>query len=191
MNEAALDTIAGLLNKKPETKAPEHDKWAWYHAGHEGWYVGPEGSVGMGGGYMYVEDRNAATPDAVIAAWNVSEGFKSNSSLTVTATAGGDGIRIAGLAAGHDNAPFMGEYTRQAGLEGGKAWYEGGCNGEWAVWYFAGNGYWNVGRRKNVGTNTKGIFGKSTAATPDAVRAGEWQTSEGFQPNSAVRCVRA
>ena len=30
MNEAALDTIAGLLNKKPETKAPEHNSDSFY-----------------------------------------------------------------------------------------------------------------------------------------------------------------
>ena len=139
---------------------------------------------------MYVEGRNAATPDAATATWTVAEGYKRNSSLTVTATAGGNGIRIAGLAAGHFSADCMGEYTRQAGLEGGKAWYKGGRDGDRAVWYHAGNGRWYVGPASDVGMNTCGIYAKSTAATPDAVRAGTWETSEGFQPNSAVRCVR-
>ena len=35
----------------------------------------------------------------------------------------------------------------------------------------------------------RSIAAKSTAATPDAVQAGEWYVSEGVQPNSAVRCV--
>ena len=121
--------------------------------------------------------------------WTVGEAMKRDSSLTVTATAGGNGIRIAGLAAGHNCADCMGEYTRQAGLEGGKAWYKGGRDGDRAVWYHAGDGEWYVGDASWVGTTTCDILAKSTAATPDAVRAGKWKTSEGFQPNRAVRCV--
>ena len=83
----------------------------------------------------------------------------------------------------------MGEYTRQAGLEGGKAWYKGGRDGDKAVWYHEGKGKWAVGSARNVGTSTCGIYSKSTAATPDAVQAGKWKASEGFQPNSAVRCM--
>ena len=83
----------------------------------------------------------------------------------------------------------MGKYTRQAGLEGGKAWYKGGRDGDRAVWYHAGNGQWLVGLASDVGTNVCSIGVKSTAATPDAVQAGTWRVSEGFQPNSAVQCV--
>ena len=42
-----------------------------------------------------------------------------DSSLMVTAAAGGKRICITGLAAGHDDAHCMGEYTMQAGLKGG------------------------------------------------------------------------
>ena len=94
-----------------------------------------------------------------------------------------------GLAAGHHAAGCIGEYTRQAGLEGGKAWYKGGRDGDMAVWYHAGDGQWYDGLARNVGTRSCTITAVSTAATPDAVRAGKWMTSEGFQPNSAVRCV--
>ena len=116
--------------------------------------------------------------------------MKRDSSLAVTASAGGNGIRIAGLTAGHNCASCMGEYTRQAGLEGGKAWYKGGRDGDMAVWYCAGKGRWHVGKASNVGMNTCSIFAQSTAATPDAVQAGTWHVSEGWQPNSAVRCLR-
>ena len=73
----------------------------------------------------------------------------------------------------------MGEYTRQAGLEGGKAWYKGGRGGDRAVWYHAGEGEWLVGQKNCVGTiptTSRYIYAKSksTAATPDAVQAGTW-----------------
>ena len=146
------------------------------------------------GSYLAEKARyshHAATPDAATATWMVIGGYKRDSSLTVTASAGGNGIRIAGLAAGHCCANYMGEYTRQAGLEGGKAWYKGGRGGNMAVWYNACQRVWVVGLAGNVGTNAADIFAISTVATPDAVRAGTWSVSESSQPNSAVRCVRA
>ena len=45
------------------------DRWVYYHDGAMGqWFVGDEGDIGTGGGYMFVEGSNAATPDAPAAA---------------------------------------------------------------------------------------------------------------------------
>ena len=83
---------------------------------------------------MSVEGRSAATPAASTATWDVVESSKPNSSLAVTAV-GENGIRIAGLAAGHVHADHMGEYTRQADPEAGELWYKGGRDGDSAVWW--------------------------------------------------------
>ena len=167
--------------------------WVFYHAGCGLWIVGDEADIGSTWGYMYVEGRNAATPAAATATWDVVESSKPNSSLAVTAV-GENGIRIAGLAAGHVHADHMGEYTRQADPEAGELWYKGGRDSDSAVWYDEGGGYWGVGAASDVGTSTffSDIFAKSAAgATPDAVQAGTWETVDDdiSQPNSAVRCT--
>jgi hypothetical protein len=59
----------------------------WYYADKGKWYVGPATAVGTKGGFMSVED-SAATPNAVQGTWTVAEGFKLNSSVTVTQIAG-------------------------------------------------------------------------------------------------------
>ena len=66
--------------------------WVFYHAGCGLWIVGDEADIGSTWGYMYVEGRNAATPAAATATWDVVESSKPNSSLAVTAV-GENGIR--------------------------------------------------------------------------------------------------
>jgi hypothetical protein len=59
------------------------------------------------------------------------------------------------------------------------------------VWYYADEGDWWVGSASNIGTDAGIMFALApSAATPDAVLAGEWRTSEGFQPNAALKCTR-
>ena len=185
----------------------DDDRWVWYYADRGKWLVGIEAGVGTIGGFMSVKD-SAATPDAVQATWIVSEGFKPNRSVKVERTAGsttlvphnrttdlcfaGDGLRISGLPAGHDSALVLGTYTKQPGTEGGRPTYKGGRGGELGVWYFASKKEWWVGDAGDVGTNVGFMvaLGQQHAATPDAVPAGKWHVSEGWQPNAAVKCRR-
>ena len=70
------------------------DRWVYYHDGAMGeWFVGDEGDIGTGGGYMFVEGSNAATPDATTATWT-----------------GWDGITLSGLPVGHEYERCMGGY---------------------------------------------------------------------------------
>jgi hypothetical protein len=185
-------TMQGRTNDgRPTYKGGRDGRlWVWYNARRGKWYVGPQGGFGTAGGGMGVEGRNAATPDAATATWQVSAGKTRVGSLTVTASAGGSGIRIAGLEAGHCYTLCMGEYTRQPGLEGGKAWYKGGRDGERAVWYYADKATWRIGKLRDVGRNTSDISVKSDAATPDAVQAGTWRVGGAWPPNSAVQCTK-
>jgi hypothetical protein len=170
--------------------------------------VGAAAAVGTAGGYIGVQD-SAATPDAVQGTWTVAEGFKCNSSVTVTQIAGsstllprnrttdlgccftgGSGIRILGLPSNHNATPVLGDYTKQPGTEGGRPIYKGGAEGKQAVWYCADQGEWIVGPAITIGENGGAMFGPN-AATPDAVPAGKWMTSEGWVPNVAVKCTRS
>ena len=148
---------------------------------------------------MRAEDHGAATPHAITATWELCY-HKRDSSLVVTAAAGGNRICITGLAAGHDDAYCMGEYTMQAGLKGGKPWYKGGSDGKMAVWYVDPlplqvdnhpGTQWVVGFARHVGQMCSSIAATSTssAVTPDAVQAGTWHVTLPWQPNSEVRSV--
>ena len=102
----------------------------------------------------------------------------------VTAAAGGKRICITGLAAGHDDAHCMGEYTMQAGLKGGKPWYKGGSDGKMAVWYVDDNAdkhhpgtQWVIGFARHVGKMCSSI-----AATSSAVTAPGFTPSGGGAP---------
>jgi hypothetical protein len=159
---------------------------------------------------MYVQD-SAATPDAAQGTWEVAEGFKCNSSVAVTQIAGsstllprnrttdlgccfagGSGIRISGLPSSHFSARILGDYTKQPGTEGGRPTYKGGADGNQAVWYCADQGYWLVGYTSNIGTHAASMIAAApTAATTDAVPAGQWAVSVGFQPCAAVKCTRS
>jgi hypothetical protein len=174
--------------------------------------VGPEATVGTAGGFMGVQDSAAATPDAAKATWVVSGGFNLNSSVTVTqiagsstllprnrttdlgcCLAGGSGIRISGLPSSHSSSQVLGDYTKQPGTEGGRPTYKGGARGDAAVWYSADEGVWMVGHARSIGTNSASMYATATtAATPDAVPAGEWMvSSDGTVPNAAVKCIRS
>jgi hypothetical protein len=182
--------------------------WVWYVANNGVWFVGPASGVGTAGGNLAVQD-SAATPDAVLGTWVVAEGFKRNSSLAVTQIAGsstllprnrttdlgccftgGSGIRISGLPSSHHSAYALGDYTKQPGTEGGRPTYKGGMRCKQAMWYSADQGGWIVGGAEDIGTNGGSMFG-STAATPDAVPAGQWMVSAGWVPNIAVKCTRS
>ena len=100
------------------------------------------------------------------------------------------------VAAGHDDAYCMGEYTMQAGLKGGKPWYKGGSDGKMAVWYVDDNAdkhhpgtQWVIGFARHVGKMCSSIAATSSAVTPDAVQAGTWDVTLPWQPNSEVRSV--
>jgi hypothetical protein len=195
------------------------DMSVWYVANHGNWVVAPAAAVGTAGGFserypkafMSVED-SAATPDAVQGTWKVSEGFKYNSSVTVTQIAGsilllprnrttdlgccfagGSGIRISGLPSNHYSARILGDYTKQPGTEGGRPTYKGGVGGSMGMWYSADKGFWRVGPADRIGMNGCSMFAKaSTAATPDAVPVGTWMVGDGFQPPiTAVKCTRS
>jgi hypothetical protein len=188
----------------------DDDKWVWYNANNGQWAVALAGNVGTGGGYMVVKD-SATTPDAVQGTWHASEGFKRNSSVTVTQTAGssillprnrttdleccsagGSGIRISGLPSNHHAARTLGIYTKQPGTEGDRPTYKGGARDDVAVWYSTDKGGWWAGTASCIGNNGGSMFAKApTAATPDAVPAGEWVVSGGFQPYNAVKCTRS
>jgi hypothetical protein len=185
------------------------ERWVWYQADQGKWYVGDAGGVGTDSGFMLVKD-SAATPDAVQGTWKVAEGFKRNKSATVAqiagsstllprnrttdlgcCLAGGTGIRISGLSSSHGNAFILGDYTKQPGKEGGRPTYKGGARGDQCVWYYADEGDWWVGYASNIGTDAGSMFALApSAATPDAVLAGQWFTSDGFQPNAALKCTR-
>jgi hypothetical protein len=185
----------------------DDDRWVWYYADEEFWFVGRESSVGTASSYMSVKD-SAATPDAAQATWEVAEGYKPNRSVKVERTAGsttlvphnrttdlcfaGDGLRISGLPAGHPVAPVLGTYTKQPGTEGGRPTYKGGRGGEQWVWYFAGKKNWWVGPADIVGTDGGYMVaqGQQHAATPEAVPAGKWMGSGGCQANAAVKGTR-
>jgi hypothetical protein len=157
---------------------------------------------------MYVKD-SAATPDAVQGTWKVSEGKQHNSSVTVTHTAGSSilrprnrttdlwcleawRIRISGLPSNHHCAGVLGDDTKQPGTEGGRPTYKGGARGNQAVWYFADKSNWYVGNAISIGTELAYMIAKApTATTPDAVPAGQWVVSLGFQPYAAVKCTRS
>ena len=159
---------------------------------------------------MVVVD-SAATPDAVQGTWLVSEGPKRNSSVAVTQIAGSStllprnrttnlgccfagesGIRISGLPSNHHRKRILGDYTKQPGTEGGRPTYKGGADGNQAVWYSADMEGWLVGPASSIGTNGGFVFALApTAATPDAVPAGQWMVSDGWVPSVAVKCTRS
>jgi hypothetical protein len=190
----------------------DDDCWVWYYVDEGKWYIGDASGVGTAAGYMHVED-SAATPDAVQEAWEVLEGYKRNKGVTVTqiagiysstllprnrttdlgcCLAGGSGIRISGLPSSHGDAFILGDYTKQPGTEGGRPTYKGGATGDQWVWYYADEGDWWVGSASNIGTDAGNMFAIApSAATPDAVLAGQWRTSDGFQPNASVKCTRS
>jgi hypothetical protein len=188
----------------------DDDRWVYYHADEGDWWVGVAGNVGTAGGFMLVED-SAATPDAVQGTWKVFEGFKRNNSMMVTqiagnstllprnrttdlgcCLAGGTGIRISGGPSSHGDACLLGDYTRQPGTEGGRPTYKGGAGGNTTVWYYADTEKWWVGAESDIGLDIGYMYARApSAATPDAVPAGQWKTSVGFQPNAAVKCTRS
>jgi hypothetical protein len=186
----------------------DDDRWVWYHQGK--WIVGSAASVGTGGGSMYAHD-SAATPDAVQETWMMLDGYKPNTGVTVTqiagsstllprnrttdlscCLAGGTDIRISGLPSSHGDAYILGDYTKQPGTEGGRPTYKGGVRGNQAVWYYADKEVWLVGDAKGIGSPIGHMNAHApSAATPDAAPAGKWRTSDGFQPNAAVKCTRS
>jgi hypothetical protein len=189
----------------------DDNKWVWYHADQEIWIVGIASEIGTAVGSMFVKD-SAATPDAVQGTWMVGEGFKLNKRATVTqiagssillprnrttdlgcCLAGGTGIRISGLPSSHDSAFILGDYTKQPQTEGGRPTYKRGTRGNMAVWYSAKHeGMWLVGPTRAIGKCDGIMYAQvASAATPDAVPAGKWKTSNGFQPNAAVKCTRS
>jgi hypothetical protein len=202
--------MGGWRGGRPTYKGGRGDIWVYYYANHGAWMVGPASGVGTAGGLLCVKD-SAATPDAVQGTWTVSEGPKRNSSVTVTqiagsitllprnrttdlgcCLAGGSGIRISGLPSNHNAARVLGDYTKQPGTEGGRPTYKVGANGSMAVWCSADQGVWHVGPASNIGTNTAAMFATApTAATPDAVPAGEWTVSAGWVSIVAVKCTRS
>jgi hypothetical protein len=198
-----------MVGGRPTYKGGRNDDiWVWYFK--VAWMVGGAGAVGTGGGSMAVKD-SAATPDAAQGTWRVAEGYKRNSSVTVTqiagsstllprnratdlgcCLAGGSGIRILGVPFNHHAAILLGNYTKQPGTEGGRPTYKGGVRGNQAVWYRADQGEWMVGPASSIGTNGGTMYAKApTAATPDAVPAGKWKVSEGWVPTVAVKCTRS
>ena len=64
------------------------DMCMWYVARRGEWFIGPENSIGMDAGYIFVKSPNAATPDLVTGTWHVSEGYTPCKSLVVTAMRG-------------------------------------------------------------------------------------------------------
>ena len=46
--------------------------WAWFCKSSGRWYVGPEWFLGIPGGFLRAEDRDAATPHAITATWELS-----------------------------------------------------------------------------------------------------------------------
>tara|TARA_Y100000748_G_scaffold234440_1_gene198390 strand:- start:157 stop:1824 length:1668 start_codon:yes stop_codon:yes gene_type:complete len=182
--------LGWTVNGKPVYKGGRQgNRWMSYSTRDERWYiVKSESAVCKGAGIMYLEGSNGATPDEVTATWMVPEGFKHNSALTVTAMADGNSICVAGLATGHRRALYMGEYARQTDLKGGRPWYKNEGNST-CIWYHALHEDWNISAEKYIGKVNVSIYSKSNAASPDAVPADQWLVSEGFQPNSAVRCT--
>ena len=189
-------TSAWTLDGRPVYKGGEDgDMWVWFCKSSGRWWLGPEWFLGTPGGFLRAEDHGAATPHAITATWELCY-RKRDSSLMVTAAAGGKRICITGLAAGHDDAHCMGEYTMQAGLKGGKPWYKGGSDGKMAVWYVDDNAdkhhpgtQWVIGFARHVGKMCSSIAATSSAVTPDAVQAGTWDVTLPWQPNSEVRSV--
>jgi hypothetical protein len=200
-----------MVGGRPTYKGGRNDdKWVYYSADKGRWYISNANGVGTGGGFMHVKD-SAATPDAVQGTWEVFEGYKRNSSVTVTQIAGsitllprnrttdlgccfagGSGIRISGLPSNHCSAYVLGDYTKQPGTEGGWPMYKGGARGKQVVWYNAVREMWRVGAASNVGVNAGSMYAKaSTAATPDAVPAGKWMVGDGWLPIPVVKCTRA
>jgi hypothetical protein len=59
------------------------------------------------------------------------------------------------------------------------------------VWYYADEGDWWVGAASSIGTETGTMYARASAATPDAVAAGRWRTTSGFQPIASVKCTRS
>jgi hypothetical protein len=185
----------------------DDDRWVWYFSDQGRWIVGNAGSVGTASCFMYVKD-SAATPDEVQGTWKVSEGHKRNKSAAVTqiagsstllprnrttdlgcCLAGGTGIRISGLPSNHTATVILGVYTKQPGMEGGRPTYKGGATGDQWVWYYADEGDWWVGGASYIGKNAGTMYAQApSAATPDAVPAGQWRATHGFQPNASVKC---
>ena len=93
----------------------------------------------------------------------------------------------------HSAAQVLGDYTKQPGTEGGRPTYKGGADGDQAVWYSADKKNWWVGNAQDMGLDIGDMYAHaSSAATPDAVPAGEWMVSvDGTVPNAAVKCIRS
>jgi hypothetical protein len=186
----------------------DDDMGVWYDADRGKWWVGNASSGGTAGGLVNVKD-SAATPDAVQGTWKVAEPILRNNSVLVTqitgstahyflaivqltsGAAGGSGIRISGLPSNHHSVKVLGDYTKQPGTEGGRPTYKGGAGGSMAAWYSADRKKWRVGLASGIGIHGGSMKSAHapTAATPDAVPARQWKTSQGGVPNVAVKCT--
>jgi hypothetical protein len=156
----------------------------WFSEGY--WRVGLEKDIGTIFCYISVEEC-ARTPDAVQSMWMAEVSPEFDKRIRVCSEL----VQQSPLATAHDepqqlSAPpklavigsgmhgdsYDGIYTKQLRMVDSRLVYQGGRNGEQAIWCLQA-GIWVVGEAENIGTERSFMYTHSPAITPDAV-TGPW-----------------
>jgi hypothetical protein len=144
------------------------------------WCVGETVHIG-GGGYMYVNDPAAVTPDAAEEQWEVTF-MKPCSSARVTKSKKKHTkvVEVKGVPTDDTHLALLnGKYRQQGRMVGGRPTFKGEA---YTLWYDEHEDKWCGGGEHTVGTGMHSLEATDAALTPDKVKA-TWQVFSGFEPS--------
>jgi hypothetical protein len=178
----------------------------WFsHAGHGCWCVGYKKNIGTDHCSISVEDC-ACTPDVVQSTWMVATGraeydkrvhvcgasAQQSSAAEWTARQtqqlSSAPPKLAVIGSDMERESFDGIYTKQRYKFGSRVVYEGGRNGNQAIWCLKAE-TWVIGDAEDIGTGRSAMQTQSPAITPDAV-TGTWSVPA-MVPCSSIRVSKS